>query len=122
MQLSVDDTTATITGIALERGQRRWLSLKRGHALEVRSGRLWLTSEDNPVDHVLEAGQVWRAKRDTAVLVEAMGAGVARVDLRVSTSVATARRWPGDLVRKMQLGAPDIGLSWSNMQDHDARS
>lgn len=57
----------------LPAGQAVRLKLRRGETLLVRQGRLWLTREGDPVDHVLWPGSGHVASVPQDVVIEAFG-------------------------------------------------
>lgn len=57
----------------LPAGQAVRLTLRRGETLIVRQGRLWLTREGDPVDHVLWPGSGHVAPVPQEVVIEAFG-------------------------------------------------
>lgn len=57
----------------LPAGQAQRLMLRRGETLLVRQGRLWLTREGDPVDHVLWPGSGHVASVPQEVVIEAFG-------------------------------------------------
>lgn len=57
----------------LPAGQADRLVLRRGEAVLVREGRLWLTREGDPVDHVLWPGAGHVASVPQEVVIEALG-------------------------------------------------
>ncbi len=57
----------------LPAGQAARLTLRRGETLLVRQGRLWLTREGDPVDHVLWPGSGHVASVPQEVVIEAFG-------------------------------------------------
>lgn len=57
----------------LPAGQAARLTLRRGETLLVRQGRLWLTREGDPVDHVLWLGSGHVASVPQEVVIEAFG-------------------------------------------------
>lgn len=63
----------TCVSATLAAGQAVRLSLRRGETLLVRQGRLWLTREGDPVDHVLWPGSGHVASVPQEVVIEAFG-------------------------------------------------
>lgn len=64
---------ATCVSATLPAGQAARLTLRRGETLLVRQGRLWLTREGDPVDHVLWPGAGHVASVPQEVVIEAFG-------------------------------------------------
>lgn len=64
---------ATLVSGNLPSGQARRLTLRRGETLFVRQGRLWLTREGDPTDHVLWPGSGYVAAVPQEVVIEAVG-------------------------------------------------
>lgn len=57
----------------LPTGQATRLTLRRGETLLVRQGRLWLTREGDPIDHLLQPGCGHVASAPQEVVIEALG-------------------------------------------------
>lgn len=70
----------TCLSATLPAGQATRLTLRRGEALLVREGRLWLTREGDPIDHVLWPGSGHVASVPQDVVIEAFGPQACRYE------------------------------------------
>ena len=58
--------------LSLETGQVVTLDDAAGRTICARSGRVWITEEGTPHDHIVEGGDCWVVARDGRTLVQAM--------------------------------------------------
>ena len=90
---------ASVRTVCLPPGWVRRVRLRAGEGLWVREGRVWMTREGDPVDHVLTAGQVRVAERAEVWVLQSCAVGASLCErltpLRHVTSsrFSMARLW-----------------------------
>lgn len=67
------DAFTSLTSLGLVRGQVVRLENKRGNALKVEHGRVWLTESGSYDDVCLGAGDTYRIERDGLTLISTRG-------------------------------------------------
>ncbi len=83
--------------IALEKDQACSMLLRvAGARVECLSGRVWVTREGDPVDHVLEAGEAFVSRGVGRLAMMALRPSCIRVEKRGGTSPVPSR-WPASL-------------------------
>ena len=65
--------------LALDTGQVVTLDDAAGRTICARSGRVWITEEGKPDDHIVESGDCWVVERDGRTLVQAMTPSVVAI-------------------------------------------
>ena len=58
--------------LALDTGEVVVLDDAAGRTICARSGRVWITEEGTPQDHIVESGDCWVVARDGRTVVQAM--------------------------------------------------
>lgn len=65
--------TPQTVGLSLERGAViDFRPAREGVAIDLRQGKLWITQTGDPTDHVLTAGESYRATGGGMLVVEAL--------------------------------------------------
>jgi hypothetical protein len=115
--------------LELEPGRALPLAAQGHPLLQVRSGRVWLTRRNDPVDHFLGRGDQLLLSEGDGVVVEATGAEPVRLSLSrppgwqgliadlwwrlaslaLSRLQATAQSWPPELLELDEHALQDVG-------------
>lgn len=95
--------TAAFRRLSLAPRQLVDLDDARDTVVRVTRGRVWLTQDGDPADHVLDAGDTWAIERNGRTIVEAQtsslvdlsgpGAGSAILPLAAAVEPSCAQRW-----------------------------
>jgi hypothetical protein len=65
--------------LALASGQVAVLPKAQGRSIHCLVGSLWVTREGDAIDHVIEAGKIWRVEGRGKIVLSALGDSSCRV-------------------------------------------